>query len=342
MKSPFLPSALLAVCLGSFASAQAPVAPAAPKPAQTLTDAQVTTVLSQLKELESKILEMRGNNLTTILSRLRAAMATDQTAMNLFLDCDNIVNSERKEVDKSDARARRDQMERQTKGGGGGKNNDEGDFGFAVRLGIQYLILTLEAHEAKDEDFKKMVPKLQEYIQALVAAAPKLKGRASGYLNNALSNSNAIIDAFKLERYLNRKGWSTRPTDIGSMYIQTLLPIAEETNKENLPALWDARINAEGIFRKERSTAPEFELWTQNELPVIRWQRAVYLYEKGPSSINALADMLKLIRENPGHANAPIWVKSMRELVNQSAPEQQSANLEPAAAAPGTPTGTGL
>ncbi|TDU64655.1 hypothetical protein EI77_04106 [Prosthecobacter fusiformis] len=304
-----------------------------PNPAVSLTEAQVTTVLTQLKELEGQILEMRGSTLSTVMARLRQGMASDQAAMNLYLECDKIVNSERKEADKSEARKRQEdiekKMDRRPKGGGGAPE-ETGDFGFAVKLGLQYLILTLEAHEAKDEDFNKMIPKLQEYIQTVVAAAPKLKGRASGYLNNALSPSNPIVDAFSLSRYLNRKEWSTRPMDIGSMYTQTLLPLAEQENKELLPGLWDARITAEGVFRKENMFAPEFELWTRNELPTMRWQRAMYLYQKGPSPINALADMLKVIKENQSHADAPKWVTELRQLVNHSAPTQKSENLDSA------------
>ncbi len=326
MKSLLHTTVLLATCLVTTTWAQAPATPGMPQPGTALTEAQVNSVMTQLKELENQILQMRGNTLGTILAKLRAGMASDQAAMSLFLECSNVVNHERKEVDKSEARERQARMESRSKGRDA---DEEGDVGFAVRLGIQYLVLTLEAHEAKEEDFKKMVPKLQEYINTVVAAAPKLKGRAYSQLSNALSPNNAIIEAFSLSRYLNRKEWSQRPADIGSMYMLTLLPLAAETNKESLPALWDARITAEGIFRKEQMFAPEFELWTQNELPTLRWQRAFYLYEKGPSTINALADMLKLIKENPGHADAPTWVKSLRQLVNQSAPEQKSANIEP-------------
>ncbi len=346
MKPLFLSSAIWAACLGSVIHAQAPAPappPAAPEvtqPAVALTEAQVNTVLTQLKELETQILQMRGSSLGSILTKLRAAMASDQTAMGLYLDCDKVVNGERKELDKAEVRKRQEAMEKNMErrnkngGGGGGGQQEEGDFGFAVRLGLQYLILTIEAHEAKDEDFKKMAPKLQEYIQSLVAAAPKIKGRAQGHLANALSDRNPIVDAFSLGRYLNREEWSNRPLDIGSMYTMTLMPLALEENKDSLPGLWDARINNEGAFRKESMFPAEFELWTRNELPTLRWQRALYLYSKGPSAVTALADMLKLIKENPSHPDAPKWVEQLRQLVNQAAPAQKTANPETCLAQP--------
>lgn len=332
MKSLIFPSVLLTVWLPFAMQAQSPAeAPATPS-APKLTDAQVANVLGQLKELENQIQQMRGSNLSSILTKLRSGLASDQAAMGLYLECFNLVNSERKDVDKSDARKRQEamekNMERRAKGGNGGAA-EEGDAGFAVRLGLQYLILTLEAHEASPEDFKKMVPKLQEYVQAVVAAAPQLKGRAQNYLSSALNGP--VVEAFNLQRYLTVKNWSTRPADIGNIYTLTLLPLAEENDKESLPALWDARINAEGTFRKELLFPAEFEIWTQNELPALRWQRATYLYAKGPSAINAMADMLKLIKENPGHADAPKWVKELRQMVNASAPSGTSPNAQPPA-----------
>lgn len=303
-----------------------PPKPAAPK----LTDAQVNSVLGQLTELEKDILAKRSSNLTSILARLRGAMASDAEALKLYLECDRLVNASRKEVDKSEARAREEQKKKELeKRGGKDAEKEVGDFGLAVRLQIHYLVLTLEAHEAKDEEFKKMVPKLQTYIGEALAAAPKLKGRAYGYLNGGGGgrggNPNIIVEAFQLERYLQVDKWTNRPLDFGGMYIKTILPLHEDDKKELLPGLWDARINAEMAFRKEQMFEAEYNLWLQNDLPALRWNRANYLYEKGPSPILAMSDMLKLIKENPSHPDAPAWVKQLRSLVNQSSPNAANA-----------------
>lgn len=312
---------ILPSCLFS----QEPSAPAAA--AEKLTEQQVNNVLSQLKVLEEEILSKRGNNLSAILAKLNAAISSDQAALKLYTDCDVLVNVERKEEGKTEARQRAEQMERaleRKSKGGGGAASDDGDSALAIRLGIRYLILTLEAHEAKDEDFKKMIPKLQSYINDLVASAPKLHGRALGMVNRVCAEGGPVVEAFQLGRFLNRDGWSGSPTNIGSMYSTTILPLAEAEAKNSLPELWDARINAEVAFRKENMSEPEFILWGQNELPALRWQRASYLYKNGPSLINAMADMLKLIRDYPNHADAPGWVSQLRGFVNQAAPSPVS------------------
>lgn len=302
----------------SPAASETPAAAAAPK----LTEAQVNSVLDQLKVLEADILAKRGSNLSAVLAKLSSAIASDQAAIKFYTDCDVLVNSERKEASKSEARQRAEQveknMERKSKAGAG-SGDEEGDNGIALRLGLRYLMLTLEAHEAKDDDFKKMVPKLQSYIQDLVASAPKLHGRAFGVINRACAPNSPVVEAYQLDRYLNREHWSRDPSNIGGMYQATLFYIAEAEAKDSLPTIWDSRINNEAAFRKEQMSEPEYILWLQNELPALRWDRAAYLYENGPSVINAMADMLKVIKEFPAHADAPKWVNQLRLKVNESA-----------------------
>lgn len=303
--------------------AQTASPPASPEPAK-LTEAQVSNVLSQLQDLEKNILAQRNSNLSSILAKLNDAIASDQAAVKFYTDCDVLVNSERKEGTKAEARQRAEQIERAMDrskskgGGGGGPSDDEGEMGLALRLGLRYLILTLEAHEAKEEEFKKMAPKLQAYIQDLVAAAPKLKGRAMNNLVRVGSNGSPVVEAFQLDRFLNSQHWSRSPVDFGSMYEQTLFYVAEEEAKDSLPELYDSRINSEAAFRKEQMPAPEYSLWLQGEFPALRWQRAIYLYKKGSSPIQAMGDMLKVIKEFPGHADAPKWVAELRTLVNES------------------------
>lgn len=311
-------SALLLILAASAAplSAQTPAAET-PK----LTEAQVSSVLDQLKVLEAQILAQRGNNLSAILAKLSSAITSDQAAIKFYTECDVLVNSERKEASKSEARQRAEQieknMERKAKAGAG-TNDQEGDNGIALRLGLRYLMLTLEAHEAKDDDFKKMAPKLQSYIQDLVASAPKLQGRAFGMINRACGPNSPVVEAYQIDRYLNREHWSRDPANIGGMFEATLFHIAEAESKDSLPGLWDSRINNEAAFRKEQMSEPEYVLWLQNELPALRWERADYLYEKGPSVINAMADMLKIIKDFPAHADAPKWVSDLRLKVNES------------------------
>jgi hypothetical protein len=312
-----LPALLLAL-LSLPAFGQEPAAP------QTLTPEQLTNVLKQITQLEDQIAAMRDGRLAAALQKIRAGVASPRDALNLFMECDKIVNADRKELDKAEARRRQEMMERREKNDNA---EDDGQFSQAVQLGLKYLALTLEANELKAEDKAAMIPKLQAYIQDLVASAPNLRGRSLQYLASAVNDRNPIVDALRLSPFTKPRDWSPQAMDIGGMYKNTLLPTAEKYKPELLPTLWTERINAESALRKETMPAPEYELWLQDDVPALRWERASYLVEKGPSKINAMADMLALIKEFPGHADAPGWLSELRKSLNEVAPEAPSPNL---------------
>lgn len=314
MKLPFLLLALASLP----ALAQQPAAP------QTLTPDQLTNVLNQIALLEDQIAAMRDGRLAAALQKIRAGMASPRDALNLYMECDKVVNAERKELDKTEARRRQEMMERREKNENA---EDDGQFSQAVQLGLKYLSLTLEANELKAEDKAAMIPKLQAYIQELVASAPNLRGRSLQYLASAVNDRNPIVDALRLSPFTKPKDWTAQAMDIGGMYKNTLLPSAEKYKPDLLPSLWTERITAESALRKETMPAPEYELWLQDNVPALRWERAKYLVEKGPSKINALADMLALIKEYPGHADAPGWLGELRNSLNEVAPAASSANL---------------
>ncbi len=312
-----LPALLLTLaCLPALA--QQPAEP------QTLTPDQLTNVLTQISKLEEQIAAMRDGRLAAALQKIRAGLASPRDALNLYMECDKVVNAERKELDKAEARRRQEMMERREKNENA---EDDGQFSQAVLLGLKYLALTLEANETKAEDQAAMIPKLQAYIQELVSSAPSLRGRSLQYLGGAVSDRNPIVDALRLSPFTKPKDWTPQAMDIGGMYKSTLLPTAEKYKPELLPTLWTERISAESALRKETMPAPEYELWIQDNVPALRWERARYLVEKGPSKINALADMLALIKEFPGHADAPGWLSELRSALNEVAPAAPSANL---------------
>ena len=289
----------------------------APPPHVQLTPQQVEFITKQLAEIEKQVQEMRGSTLTTVMTKLRSAVASEAAALNFYLDCEKLVNVERKDLDKTEERQRKEQIERTAERRTEKKNEDQdGDIGSAVKLHIQYLLLTLEAHEAKPADREKLLPKLQNFIQELLLNADKLKGRSGALLGRDVTSS-VIAQAFQIERFLQgNQGWTTRPMDIGGMYERFILPQFKEQKPEALAEQYDARITAEGTIKKSQLPEPEFQIWMQQELPEMRWQRANYLLRNGPAPINALKDMLDLIKAYPSHPSAPGWLAEMRTAID--------------------------
>lgn len=292
-------------------------APQLPPPSIPLTPQQIEIITKQLAEIEKQVMEMRGSTLTTVMTKLRAATASEAAALSLYLDCEKLVNVERKDLDKTEERQRKEQMERNAERRADKKSEEqEGDIGAAVKLHIDYLLLTLEAHETKEADKEKLLPKLQAFIQELLSKADKLKGRSGGLLGRDVAGS-VIAQAFQIERFLEGgPRWTTRPMDIGGMYDRFILPQFKEQKPDALAAQYDARITAEGTIKKGQLPEPEFQIWMQQELPELKWQRANYLLRNGPTPVNALKEMLDHIKAYPSHPSAPAWLAEMRATID--------------------------
>jgi hypothetical protein len=314
---------ILGISVPAFA--QTPETPIVEPKASTslLTEQQIAAVTKQLEELEKTIANLRGNTLGSALERLRKGAASDAAALALYAECEKEVNIERKELSREEERRQKEQMERQAERNKETKDEDEnGDFGTAVRLQLQYLILSLEASNAKDVG--PLLPKLRTYVQDVVTNAEKLKGRAGGYLSGGGGGGrrgggggggNPIISALRLERYLTAENWSASPTSFQQIWSSTILPYVAEKKPEELAAQWDACVSAEVAYRQGTMPAPEFEIWKTEELPMLRWRSLQYLYANAPEKIKTLGAMLELIKSIPGHPSAVSWLQEFRTLV---------------------------
>ena len=308
-----LPFALLALAFTFPISAQD--TPPSEKP--KLTPEQIANITQQLIALETEIQRVRGDSLGQILTKLRAAAASDAAAMKLFDECVELVTVERKDLDSDEAKRVSERNERNSEGRGSVDEDRDGDFATAVRLQLQFIVLTLEAHDTKDKG--TMQPKIQSYVQDLLAAAPKLKGRALQHLRSDLKNGNPVVEAFRLDPYLDADDWSPTPGNLGAIWAATVLPWYLVEKPEELATQWDNRITGEATLRQAYMPEPEYALWLQTDLPTLKWERAEYLYQNGPTPINAMADMLKIIKEYPVHANSPKWLEKLRMLVDSAA-----------------------
>lgn len=278
-------------------------------PAVQLTADQIENLKKQLAELESQIGKIRGETLTNVLTKLRSAVSSNNAALSFWIDCEKLVSIDRKELGREEAKRMAERLERSNERRSDDKSNSDGDLGVATRLNLQYLILTLEASESADRT--PLVPKLQQHIQEVVASADKLKGRAMAQLNGG--GRNPVVAAYQLQRYLKASNWTSGAGDLRGMWTETLLPWYKEHKPEELTTQWDHRLSAEAALNKASKSDSEYNLWLQNEYPALRYERAEYLTVNGPTPVNALADMLKLLREVPGHADAPKWLNTLRQ-----------------------------
>jgi hypothetical protein len=312
--------AVLTFAAAPLFAQEADPASATAKP--VLTPEQAKNVLKQLDDLEKNILAQRGTSLGTIIQKLRTAASSDAAALNLVADCEKLVNVERKDGDRQDAKRIDQRKEAEKRPESKKEAEKDGDHNTALRLCLEYLALTLEANESKD--ITKMIPKLQTFQQTMMSQAKKLHGAAGDMLMRGIGGGggrrgeaevSAVVQAYLLDAFLKPEGWPRSPGDIIDAYDKLILKPVREKDKDKLAATWDTGLEHEAAFRKERMPDGEYGVWLQQEYPRLRWMRAQDLTNSGTNPVTGLAEQLKVIKEFPNHPDSPTWVKAMRAMI---------------------------
>lgn len=311
--------------------------PAPPLPV-ILTPAQTAHILKELEKAESLIGKGRGGLFGTALGKFREAMASDTAALALYLECYRLEHFERKNLKQSDFMDWRDRNEMRLK---------DTDFKKGLLLQLEYLVLSIHAQDI-DEN-KKLAPlvtSLQAFLGKAITAvqgstkhsasgavapkdAPSGKGGGRrggggggaggdilGVLRQAVGESE-FASAYQLEDYLNRKEWEYSPLNIEGIFNKIIFPYYLEEKSSELPAQWEARINAEMALRHAVMSETEYNLFVKDEMPRRQWEKNTYLVTHNVSAVNAMADLLKVIQNNPNHPDAVTWLKDFRELVKK-------------------------
>jgi hypothetical protein len=352
---------LLALLLASHAHSQTPApeapgtAPAPPVvPKVLLTPVQTAHILKELEKVETQIGQGRSGLFSTALARFREGAASEAAALALYLDCYRLEHFERKNLKQTDFTDWRDRNEMRLK--------DE-DFKKALLLQLEYLVLSIQAQDIKETSkMAPLVTALQSHVaKAIITvqgatkhsasgavedknAGPKGGGRKGGgggggpgggaggdlmgVLRQPVTGSEFAM-AYQLEDHLNKKEWDYRPLDVGGIYAKVILPYFLAEKPTELPAQWDARINAEVALRKALLSETEFEIFFKEEGPRMQWEKNNYLVANNVNAVNALADMLKVIQNYPSHPDALNWLKEFRSIVKGvSEPESGPAPAE--------------
>ncbi|MEZ5387259.1 MAG: hypothetical protein R3F13_17250 [Prosthecobacter sp.] len=297
-----------------------------------LTPAQTMNILKQLEEIEAKIGQGRSSIFNAALTKFRSAMGSEAAALSLYLDCYKLEHFERKDLKQTDFMDWRDRNLDRLK---------EGDFSKGLAMQLEYLVMTIQAQGyTKIEDMGSVVPALQAFIAKAVGAVQSstkhtasgavevkdaTKGRKGGgggppapQLLGMLRQSvkgNDFSRAYQLDLHLLQKHWEYSPLNVGGIYEAVILPYYLAGKKDELPAQWDARINAELALEKAMLSETEYGIFYQEEYPRRLWEKNNYLVSNNVNALAAMADMLKIIRDNPSHPDAESWVRDFRKQV---------------------------
>lgn len=325
-----------------------PAAPASPATASRLTDEQTASIIKQLDQIEALITKNRGDSFTNALSRFKAGAVSDKDALSLYLDCYKLEHFDRRDLKQTDFQEWRDKNEERFK---------DPEFLLGLRLQLEFLVICIQAQDATEVG--PMVAALQSFIPKAVSAIQSTmthsasgalkdkdnKGKASGNGGRQLLDSlrqpvtgTVFCKAYLLDDLLKRQDWEYSPLGINGIYQNIILPYYLKNKPSEIPAQWEARINADLVLRKAVTSETEYQLFYKENYPQLLWTKNAYLLKNNVTPILALADMLKIVRDNPTHANANSWVKELREAVLES--QSNAINAEVTSPLTKAPEGT--
>lgn len=343
-----------------FAQTQpAPAAPDAAEPAFTsvakpeiiLTPAQTAHILKELEKVQAQIGQGRGGVFSNALTKFREGMNSGPAAVSLYLDCYKLEHFERKDLKAADFIEWKDRNEERLK---------EADFGKALALQLEYLVLTIQAQEITD--IKKMGPlvtslqafmakeiqAVQEAIKHTASGAVEVKeptkGNAGGQRRggggggdggrwgagdaSALAvtlrqsvRGTEFCNAYLLDDYMTQKAWEYVPLNVGGIYSNVIFPYYKSEKPAELGGQWDQRISAEMALRKAVLSETEYGIFYAEQNPRLLWQKQSDLLSTRINPVNALAEMLKIIQANPNHPDAATWLETFKGIVENIQPQ---------------------
>lgn len=318
-----------------------------------LTPEQTATILKQLDTIEAQMNKNRADLLSSAVAKFSKALSNGEAgATQMYLDCYKLNHFDRLNQPASEFQAW--QKRNQDK-------LDEPEFMLARYIQLQYLMFCMKVQDAPEKEIPSLVTSLQTHVSNVLSAfqnaarhntaAPVIGksttkkgahnqhfdcGKFQNLLRQPVKNSE-FAKAFLLDDFLKKENWPYDPMDIKGIYEQVILPYYLDKKPSEIPAIWDTRIKTElGISAAVMPEANYAAHYKEN-YPRMLWSKADYLVAHNITPTSAMADMLKIIRENPSHPDMAQWAKKLRELVNNAQPTLLPSGSETQPATATTP-----
>lgn len=303
---------------------------ATPAIAQNGGTADPAKLLEQLKALEETVTKARtGNNLAAV-DAITDAISADSKAIALWTE--SVHETEFRAKDKKEAEFR------EWRDGAGRRLSDPGAAA-ALRLHLQYLLLTIRvANATTDDERNEILPALLSYLDDLSRAGKDtLKNRQA--LDTPVL-STPIARRFKLDITVRTSdAWSLVPGNLNAIYESSILPyLREKKDVARLQTAWSRRLQQEAALVATQESEVLTKEFRENLLPALEWTQARDLYLAGSTA--AAGKMLQIIQQNQAHKSTPQWIKEMKNLLmygQETAPGEPVKKPGPAAAAGTSP-----
>lgn len=307
MYRPFLLAALLA-------------APAVH--ADSLSQADREALIEKLDSLKESAKEKATGRMDSASSAFRTGMASDSAAIELYLKCVEKVEFADQKKSAQDFREWKRHRSEQL---------DADGLGRCLRHQLRWLVLTMEAAEAKDPS--TLAPKALEALDSIFANPQQFEGNVQP-LRDPVTNT-VFARAYSLGGMKVEK-WPLSPLEIGQIFNQVVFPpLRAKENTDGLREQWVKRIKYEGVIHQywsgggqgggrggrgekpkpQDGPSPEYEKFMTETQPDLMWQMEEDIYKSGDQKGAAVA-MLQHLEKNITHPKAREWADRFRALVD--------------------------
>ncbi|MDF1740968.1 MAG: hypothetical protein P1U86_17530 [Verrucomicrobiales bacterium] len=300
----------------------------APARSEPLSGGEVESILKELTTIEEVLKGDRVSIRTSAVRAFEAAAASDKAVYEFYLQCHKTLKFDAKDASFTDFRAWREKNEERIK--------DKSNLA-ALRLQLQYLVLTLKAAEGVKREV--LIPELEGFVANIVAHSEELEDSGMKTLRESVKTS-IFAEAYKLDKSLEVQDWSFEPGRFGNVYESTIFPFLREEQPGNLGAAWDRRIELEKRYVLITEEENQFELdkFQTERLPELHWQKAKDLFSSYSPKQGAQS-MLAILKGNPGHTSLKKWVEEFRTLLQSNIEAEAPSEETPPPVDPANPLG---
>ncbi|MEP2777172.1 MAG: hypothetical protein ABJQ29_15135 [Luteolibacter sp.] len=289
------------ILAAAFAAAFSPIH------AQELTDVDRETLLDRLEKIRETANSTADSRYRNAITAYRAAMASNDAAIDFYLKCEEKVNFEDLKKDNSDFRDWKRKNDT--------KLSDK-DFKTALRQQLRWLILTLEA-ASEGADREALSIKASEVIDSIISQAEDLKAHRDVIGNGVIGT--VFAKAYDLNT-VKVENWPLAPVPIQAVYEQVIFPPLRRADRtESLRSAWTKRISQELLLLDLWSGRPgeklrtgehstQYEKFVADNLPKVQWTAEVDVFKAGDER-GAAARMLAHIEKYIAHEAAPKWAE---------------------------------
>jgi hypothetical protein len=288
--------------------------------ADTLSAAEREALLQKLEEMRADANSKVDARYRAAIAAYQAAMASDEAAMDLYLNCVEKVNFKDQQKKNSEFREwKRRESDRLSDPG----------IGLALRLQLRWLILTLRA---ASENTKRadLTSGVREVVDTIVTDAERLKNQRQILDQSAVSS--LFARAYDIGE-VKVSEWTFAPGQIGEIYEKILLPPLRSARQvDSLRTAWIRRINQETRMQEflpglreeggrrragmaDDMRGPELEQFIAVTVPELQWSMEMDLFRHGDERNSALR-MLAHLEKHLGHKSARTWATEFTALLS--------------------------